>query len=399
MDVQASQTQSPYWQVPALSKDNRLVGGVAAGIAEELGVEPWVIRLAFIVLGAAGGWGVLLYGVAWALMATLGADVERRTPKARTATNRLLGVGLIVNGLLLVFRELGGFADSVVWPIALCAAGLVVAHHRGLDLQGTADRLTGDQDRSAFLVRVAAGSVLVMAGIALAVSLNFDLRSIRDTVLVVGVVVAGLAVVLAPWVIELANDLTEERRARIRSDERAAMAAHLHDSVLQTLALIQRRAEDPQVVGLARKQERELRSWLFGQRSVVEGVSFRAQLERELAEIEELHTVPVDVVAVGDSPVDDELAAILAATREAVTNAVVHAGAPTVDVFAEVRDAAVDVFVRDTGRGFDPQAVPADRRGVADSIIGRVERVGGTVSLTSEVGAGTEVEIHLERST
>jgi signal transduction histidine kinase len=387
----------PHWQLPALSTD-RLVGGVAAGISEEIGVDPLVVRAAFVVLTAAGGWGALLYGAAWLVMSqTDAADAAPRQPKAANETNRLLGVGLVVFGLLLLSREFATvFVDSLVWPMALFAAGVAVANQRGVDIGlGLGDHPSSD-DRSAFLVRIGAGALLVLASVWLAVSLNFDFATARDTILVVGVLVAGMGVVLGPWVVALINDLTEERRARIRSEEKATVAAHLHDSVLQTLTLIQRRANDPQVVGLARKQERELRNWLYGQASATDPRSFRAAIEAALAEVEELHTVPVDVVVVGDAVVDERLLGVVAATREAVTNAAVHSRAQSIDVFVEVASTSVDVFVRDTGVGFDPSTVPPDRRGLADSIVGRLDRLGGTAKVFSEPGEGTEVELHLD---
>jgi signal transduction histidine kinase len=232
----------------------------------------------------------------------------------------------------------------------------------------------------------------------LAVSLNFDLSTARDTLLVTAVVIAGIGLVMGPWVIGLINDLTEERRARIRSEERTEVAAHLHDSVLQTLSLIQRRAVDPRVVTLARKQERELRSWLYGRSGIDTSSSLRDRLEQEMAEIEDLHEVPIEVVVVGDTPLNDDLSALVAAAREAAANAAVHSGASTVDVFAEIGADSVEVFVRDTGVGFDPDAVPDDRRGLADSIIGRVEHVGGTATVHSSPGEGTEVELQMRRS-
>lgn len=392
-------SERPLWQLPRLS-DNALIGGVAAGIAEEIGVDPLVIRAAFVVLTIAGGWGALLYVVAWAVMSLADSHVDAadRCPKGASETNRLLGVGLVVFGLIGLAQAIGiGFIDSLVWPIALFAAGAVVAQHRGVDIGLGRVAESDDQDRSAFLVRVAGGSLLVLAGVSLAISLNFDLATARDTVLVVGIVVAGLALVLGPWVVGLVNDLTAERRARIRSEERAEMAAHLHDSVLQTLSLIQRRADDPEVVALARKQERELRGWLHGTSAPGDRSSFRALLEAEIAEVEELHAVPIEVVIVGDASADDELRAVVAATREAATNAVAHAQVSVVDVFAEVTPDAVDVFVRDVGVGFDPQNLPEDRRGVTESIIGRMERLGGSATITSSPGEGTEVELHVQR--
>ncbi len=377
-----------------------MVGGVAAGLAGEVGVDPFVLRVAFLLLASAGGWGVLLYAAAFGLMQMTGVEAPagRSEPKGSSEANRLLGLGLVVLGLLLLFRTIGGgFVDSLVWPLALFGAGVAVAHEQGFDLAGRADRLVGERDRSAFLVRVAGGALLVSAGIILAVSLNFSFSTARDTLLVAAVVIAGLGLVLGPWIAGLVTDLTSERRARIRSDERAQVAAHLHDSVLQTLSLIQRRADDPGVVTLARQQERELRSWLYGRPSEVGAESFRATLEQTLAEVEDRYQVPVDVVVVGDVPVDDDLAAMLAATREAVTNAAVHSGAASIDVFAELAPSSCEIFVRDTGRGFDVAAVPEDRRGVADSIRGRVERLGGEVVVETAPGEGTEVEMRLVR--
>ena len=384
--------------MPALSQ-NQLVGGVAAGIAEEIGVDPLVIRVSFVVLTAAGGWGLLIYGAAWLIMSHGADDDIHRSPKGVDDISRLVGVGLLVFGLLLLLRSFGStvFVDSVVWPIALFAAGVAVAHQRGVDIGLGRHSEGSDDDRSAFLVRIAGGALLVLAGIWLAVSLNFDFGTARDAVLVVGIVVAGLGLVLAPWVVGLVNDLTAERRARIRSEERAEVAAHLHDSVLQTLSLIQRRADDAQVVGLARKQERELRNWLYGRSAHTDTVSFRGALEHELAEAEELHTVPVEVVVVGDADFDADTDTLIAAAREAVTNAAVHSGAATVDVFAEVTTDAIEVFVRDTGCGFELDEVPPDRRGVAESIVGRMERIGGTAQVVTSPGDGTEVELRFPR--
>lgn len=397
----AQATEQQRWVLPRPDDDNRVVTGVAAALAAEIGVGAFVIRVAFVLLAAAGGWGIVLYLVAFTVMRTVGAeaDPERSEPKASSEINRLVGLGLVLLGLLLAFRALGGgFVDSLVWPLALFGAGIAVAHEQGVDLAGGAGRWAGDRDRSAFLVRVAGGAALVVAGIVLAVSLNFSLSTARDTLLVAGVVITGVGLVLGPWVVGLVHDLTEERRARIRSDERAQVAAHLHDSVLQTLTLIQRRADDAGVVTLARKQERELRSWLYGRESSVGAESFRVALEQMAAELEDLHHVPIEVVVVGDAPMDDEIATVLAAAREASQNAAVHSGAASVDVFAEVSPTAVEVFVRDTGRGFDPGAVPDDRRGVADSIVGRMERIGGSATIHTDPGDGTEVELHQPRS-
>jgi signal transduction histidine kinase len=208
------------------------------------------------------------------------------------------------------------------------------------------------------------------------------------------VVAVALAVIFAPWIIRLARSLTQERSERIRSQERAEVAAHLHDSVLQTLALVQKRADDPRAVAqLARRQERELRSWLFDRTQGEEG-NLRAALEHAAAEVEEQHGANVDVVAVGDRPLDDRTSALVAAAREAMVNAARHGGG-TVSVYAEADDGRAQVFVRDRGAGFDPATVPPDRKGIQESIVGRMERHGGHATIHAQPGQGTEVELTL----
>jgi signal transduction histidine kinase len=207
-----------------------------------------------------------------------------------------------------------------------------------------------------------------------------------------------LGVIFAPWIVRLVRSLASERAQRIRSQERAEMAAHLHDSVLQTLAMVQRRAGEPQdVAALARRQERELRAWLAGRPSPGQAAGLAPALEAAAAEVEERHGVPVEVVAVGDRPLDDGAEAVVAAAREAMTNAAKFGGGSPVDVYAESSSERLQVFVRDRGPGFDPTAVPADRRGVRESIVGRMARHGGRATITSAPGAGTEVELVIER--
>jgi len=214
---------------------------------------------------------------------------------------------------------------------------------------------------------------------------------------VVAISAAMLGFLVAPWFMGLGRSLSFERAARIREQERAELAAHLHDSVLQTLALIQKRAGDPrEVAGLARRQERELRSWLLERPGRGEQDSIATALERAAVEVEELHRVPVEVVTVGDGPLTDRLEAMVGAAREAMTNAAKFASSERVDLYAEVEPERVEVFVRDRGVGFDPQAIPADRRGVRDSIVARMERHDGRAAVHSAPGAGTEVELVME---
>jgi signal transduction histidine kinase len=214
---------------------------------------------------------------------------------------------------------------------------------------------------------------------------------------VVAFIAAMVGLLTVPWFVRLGRSLSFERAARIREQERAELAAHLHDSVLQTLALIQKRAADPrEVAGLARRQERELRHWLLARPHVGARDSVAGALERAAAEVEELHRVPVEVVTVGDAQLTGRLEAIVGAAREAMTNAAKFSGSERVDLYAEVEPERVEVYVRDRGVGFDPEAVPPDRRGVRDSIIARMERHHGRAAVHSAPDAGTEVELVME---
>ena len=213
--------------------------------------------------------------------------------------------------------------------------------------------------------------------------------------LAVAVTAAGLGLILGPWILRLAGAAAAERRERIRSEERAEMAAHLHDSVLHTLALIQRADAPPEVVSLARRQERELRAWLNGRMEAHGEESLGAALDGLAARIEREHAVSVDAVVVGDRPLDDRLRAVVLACQEAALNAARHSGAPRVFVYLEAEPDAVTAYVRDQGRGFDPAGIPADRRGIAESIRGRIQRAGGTAVVRTAPGSGTEVQIRV----
>jgi len=210
-----------------------------------------------------------------------------------------------------------------------------------------------------------------------------------------------VVVLLGPWWLRIARDLVVERQARVRAEERADIATRVHDSVLQTLALIQRRADQPQqVVALARAQERELRSWLFDGRppgSIDEAMTLAGGVRLIQQEVEAQHGVAVEIVMVGDCPLDDDLAALLAAAREATVNAVKWSGAGVVSIFAEVEPKEVSVFVRDRGKGFDPATVPADRKGLAESVRARMARRGGHATIRSAPGEGTEVSLTMPR--
>jgi signal transduction histidine kinase len=244
-------------------------------------------------------------------------------------------------------------------------------------------------------VRLLLGSILAVAGIAALTGRTGGLDEVGRSVSAIAIALGGIAVIAAPALGRLLERLDTERTLRIREEERAALAEHLHDSVLQSLVLIQRSDDPRRMVSLARRQERELRSWLYGGRPVGQPASLTAAVEMMAAAIEVDHEVRVELVTVGDSPLDEAETTFLAALREATTNAVCHSNSDKVDVYVEVGDDVLTGFVRDTGIGFDPASVPDDRHGIADSIIARIERAGGRATVTSRPGEGTEVEIEL----
>jgi signal transduction histidine kinase/phage shock protein PspC (stress-responsive transcriptional regulator) len=390
---------------------NGVLGGVCAGFAARLGVDPLLLRVAFVILTiGTGGVAVVGYAIAWGVMPA--AERSEAGARARPRTGSLpiaFGVGFLSLAVLLVFRELGiWWSDALVWPLVLAAAGAALLWRQST--AGTArpeEALAGEPEAAAEpearadtarLYRGGFGIALVIGAAILFLYANGALSAASDAALAAVVVLVGLGLILAPYWLRLARNLAAERAERIRSQERAEVGAHLHDSVLQTLALVQRRSEDPrEVAALARRQERELREWLSGGPPPRPEESLRAALEATAVEVEERHGVPIDVVAVGDCPLDPRSEAIVAATREALVNAARFAAdAGPVSVYAELANGRVQVFVHDRGPGFELEAVPADRRGVRDSIIGRMQRHGGRAAVRSTPGEGTEVELTLE---
>ena len=238
---------------------------------------------------------------------------------------------------------------------------------------------------------------MLAAGIAFLWA-NGAVRPAGEAVLAAVAVLIAAALIFAPSWRSLARSLAAERTERIRSQERADVGAHLHDSVLQTLALIQRSADDPKrVAGLARTQERELRTWLAGGHAESGDERLAGALEAAAAEVDAAGGSSIEVVAVGDCDLDESAASVLAAAREAMLNAAKFAGERPISVYAELSRSHIQVFVRDRGGGFELSAVPAERRGVRESIVGRMQRAGGRASVRSSAEQGTEVELTLER--
>src|SRR5215218_773506 len=391
-------------QPPPLRRDREgaVLGGVCAGLGQRLGIDPIVLRVVFIAATAAGGLGVVFYALLWAALPAEGESRAAglrvpRVPGGRDSWSVAAGMGLLVLALLLLFRQWGLWVgDALVWPVVLAAAGGGLIWRQSAtaaDPAPPADE-PARADRGSALGRAALGVALVVGAGLLFLYFNNALRPARDVLLPVVVVLVAGTLILAPWWIRLVRGLADERAERVRSQERAELAAHLHDSVLQTLALMQRRAEDPrEVAGLARRQERELRAWLNGGRPWGERSTLAAALELAAAEVEEAHGVAVDVVAVGDCPLDDRAEALVAAAREAMVNAAKFAPRAAISVYAEVQDGRAEVFVRDRGPGFDLDAVPPDRRGLRESVLGRMERYGGRAAIHTRPGEGTEVEL------
>ncbi|MEY2476323.1 MAG: hypothetical protein QOG87_1638 [Actinomycetota bacterium] len=388
------------------STSDKVLGGVAGGLSAALGVDAWVLRGAFIVLTLAGGTGVALYVVAWLVLPKqdTSRSMAQRMRFNRQDTMGIVSVGMIVLGGLLLLRSGTGvwFSDAVVWPVLLSALGLALIWRQAdaeerASLTGLATRFDLRSRRIA-LLRVVAGTFLVISGVGVFLATQGTFEAVRQGILATLGIVAGLILVFGPWWWRLGKDLAAERRGRIRADERAELGAHLHDSVLQTLALIQRNAADTNaVVSLARRQERELRNWLHGVPVRSAGHSLSAAIEQVSTEVEEMHGVTVDEVMVGDCPLDDRLEALVGAAREAIVNAARWSGVPTVSVYAEAEEDSVSVFVRDRGKGFDPDAVGDGHHGIAESIRGRMSRHGGTATITSVPGEGTEVELVMNR--
>jgi signal transduction histidine kinase/phage shock protein PspC (stress-responsive transcriptional regulator) len=391
---------------PALhrSGSDRVIGGVAGGIAERLEIDPIVVRLAFVVVAFAGGFGVVAYLVSW--LVSTDAPAPAPDGARTTGTRQVLAVALVVAGILVLCKTAGlWFGDAVVWSVGLAAFGSAILWTRSDDasrarfarLASRLPRTPADVLTGRSRTRIALGAALVVAGMATFLIANTSLSALRNVAFAVMVTALGVGLVLGPWIYELFRQLGAERRERIRSEERAEVAAHLHDSVLQTLAMIQRAPTPQQMASLARGQERELRQWLYGRTSGNGAETLATALEATAGRVETMYGVRVETVVVGDASLDDRLRALVDAAGEAVSNAARHSGASTVSVYAEVAAESIGLYVRDEGSGFDPDVVPDERRGLAESIVGRMERNGGTATITSKKKEGTEVYLSMPR--
>ena len=385
----------------ARSESDRLVAGVAGGLGARIGVEPVVLRMAIVVLAFAGGVGIVAYLLMWLLSGEGDAP-----PTTEPGMRRMLAVWIIVAGVLALLREFAMFwpGDAMMLSAGLGGFGSAVLWTRSEErerLSRFASRIpVAPAEALAGLSRgkVAIGGVLVLAGMITFLSANTSVETVRNVVFAVAVTAGGLSLILAPWIARLVRSLRAERHERIRSEERAEVAAHLHDSVLQTFALIQRSGSSQEMASLARAQERELRSWLYGRSVPGAPTMLSDALEDMAARIERLHRVAVESVLVGDAEIDDRLRALVDAAGEAVTNAAKHAGVTTISMYCEVTEAEVSLYVRDEGGGFEVATAAVDRRGITESIVGRMERNGGVATIRSRPAEGTEVHLRLPRN-
>ena len=374
---------------------HKMFGGVASGIADHLRISPARVRAIFILLTLVDGIGIVLYGAYWIVLSTPpGSRRSSRFDWLAYIAGAIVAVGATATiaqavplGQLFIPSVLAVFGGALIWRQAS-----ETQRERWWQLSRSSMGASGKLART----RLALGAALVIAG-GVVVLARSDLLAMRDGLVAVAVTVVGLGLLTGPWWMRMVSDLSEERRERIRSQERADLAAHLHDSVLQTLALIQRNAGSPREVSrLARGQERELRTLLYGAPASTGQLSER--LKAVAAEVEDSYAIEVGVVVVGDAKVDEGLAALVAASREALVNAAKHAGVTSVSLYAEVEADAVTAFVKDRGVGFDVDSIGDDRQGVRGSIIGRIERHGGEVNVRSSEGSGTDVQIRMPRS-
>jgi len=393
---------------------DRLAGGVASGLAAWKGYNVTTVRIVFVLITlVTGGTGIAVYVGAWLFLPAAGEDHSIATRSRTDAQGIALALGLAT--LLIFFLLIAGalsegwFAGSA-WPQVFSIAGLtLIWRNAGEEERASLRRLvepleaaTGQTSASTRrTIRLCLAGALLLGGISWLASVHRNIALLQPLG-GIALVIAAVVLFLGPWWLRIARELVEERQAKVRAEERVEIASRVHDSVLQTLALIQRRADDPQqVIQLARSQERELRSWLFEGKAPGDpgkDATLAAAVRRIQADVEARYSVQVEVVMVGDCELDDGLNALLAAAREATVNAAKWSGVSVVSLFAEVEPEEVSLVVRDRGVGFDPAAVPADRKGVAESVRGRMARHGGTATILAAPGEGTKVSLTMPRT-
>lgn len=395
MESVASERPRAYRPVEGI-----VLAGVCAGLAEHLRVPVLWVRLAFAFGVLLNGVSLVAYAILWRFM-PLAVPSDTSTPSVSSASNRskenfqVLAIGAVMLGVILLLVSTGRIGiSSRVAPIAIVVVGIAVVWR--LFDEAALNKWMTRTSGAGFWLRLLAGIALVVIGGVAVISQSRGFGAVVDIAAAFLLAILGGALLIGPWAFKLRRDLAEERIARVRSQERADVAAHLHDSVLQTLALLQKNAKDPTLVAsVARSQERELRAWLLGLDEDAER-SLAAALRDVAGTVEDTYRVPVELVIVGDRDMTEHIAALVSAGREAIVNAAKHSQAAKIDVYAEIQAARVDLYVRDRGQGFDPQDIASDRRGIEESIIARMSRHGGSAEITSAPGEGTEIHLSLD---
>jgi signal transduction histidine kinase/phage shock protein PspC (stress-responsive transcriptional regulator) len=378
------------------SNSDRVVSGLSAGIATRLGIPTVYVRAGFVSLALAGGIGILCYLAGWLVTPDekqYGSMIEAARP---AATGQKVGLSLGFLAVMISLEAFGLWFGPVVWPATLVIFGAALIWDRSsTESRKRLARLTRPSENGAgrSKTQIFFGAALMAVGIVVVLASLDSIQSLGPAAIAVLLTAAGFMLLFGPWVWGLFEELSDERRARIREQERADMAAHLHDSVLQTLAMIQR-SDDPQrMITLARAQERDLRTWLFEPVGLEAGGTVGEAIASAAAKVEADFNVPVEVVVVGDRQLDKTENPLIAAASEAMANAAEHSGARTISIYVECAEDAVDAWVTDQGVGFNPDAVPDDRKGISESIVARMERAGGKALLVSTPGEGSEVHL------
>lgn len=375
----------------ARRRSERVVAGVCGGLADSLGIPAVYVRAAFITLGTIWGLGGLIYLALW--LVTL--DRVEDTEPAEIDPTQAVGLGLVFAGAMVMLAFMGWWPN----PAVVLTAGTLAFGTAFLTDTSKAGPLAALMDPSVDRpgrVRIILGMGFLIGGLAIFTTSVGGVFEFGLVFLAVSLTGLGLVVAFGPWVRRLVHDLGEERSERVRQEERAEVAAHLHDSVLQTLALIQRSDDPGRMAMLARHQESELRDWLYGN-VPLDGVDLvSTALKQTAAKVESDFQVPIDVVVVGDHPITDNTKPLIAASSEALVNAAKHSGAERISLYVEVEEDQLTVFVTDQGKGFELAQVGADRKGISDSIMSRLERAGGYAEVMSEPGEGTEVVMRVE---
>jgi signal transduction histidine kinase len=394
-------------------RDNSILGGVCGGFATRLGIKERNVRVMFALLTLIFGLGILIYMTLWLVLTRSGEEksiIQQIFENRREA--QFVLVAFIATVILIITLQASGtrVADGFGWPLLLSAfAAFAVWRGASSDERNhlteffTTTPVIGgalSKSRKGIVVRVLLGAALMFVGLHMLNHIGGFWGKTGSAIFGTAVLVIGVLILFAPWWLQNVRELTSERRDRVRAEERASMVAHLHDSVLQTLTLIERAAaNEGDVVRLARNQERELRQWLFSPETVTNAsTSFVGLVGAIEHDVENDYGVRVELVTVGDCVPDDRVMALVAAGREAAINAAKWSEAASVSIFSEVEPSSISLFVRDRGVGFDLDAISADRQGIALSIRQRMSQFGGEAFINTAVGSGTEVQLVMPRS-